>query len=93
MILSRSLARRRIAKGERPSFFGAWGLVAVDFVLVMLVVIPLALVVITWAEGDRISPAVAIVSLVFVFFVPTQILLILSGIWAAKSRWLEEEPR
>lgn len=90
MMLSRVIGRRRINAGERPSFVAAWGLVVADFVLVMAVVLPLAAVVITWAEGDRISPAMAIVSLVFVFFVPTQVLLILSGIWAAKSRWLDD---
>jgi len=28
MLISRTIAKGRIAKGVRPSFFGAWGLVA-----------------------------------------------------------------
>ena len=91
MLLSRMIGKGRVARAERPSFVGAWGLVLADFVLVLLVFVPIALVIITWTEGGRISNVTAIVSLVFVFFVPMQILLITSGIWAAKSRWIEEE--
>jgi len=91
MILSRTIGKERVARAERPSFVAAWGLVVADFLLVMVVFVPIALVIITWAEGGRISNVAAIVSLVFVFFVPMQVLLILSGVWAAKSRWIEEE--
>jgi hypothetical protein len=90
MILSRFLARRRIEAGTRPSFLAAWGLVVVDFVLVMAVVIPVALRILAWAEAGDLATIPAILALLFLFFVPMQVLLILSGLWASRSRWVDE---
>lgn len=93
MIISRMIGKQRIALSERPSWIGAWGLVALDLLVTTIVFGALAVVIITWAEGDRITNGQAMAGLFFLCFVPTQVLLIISAIWAAKSRWEEAEPR
>ena len=91
MILSRTFARRRIAAGVRPGWFAAWGLVALDAACLALV---FALV---WspfralAEGLNF-PLWAIIAALFALgFIPLQGVLIISSLWAAKSRWLDTD--
>ena len=88
MILSRAMARRRIASGIRPGWIGAWGLVAVDtltlFGAMALTFWLTAGLFVTWPTWA------AIVALILLFFIPLQIILITSALWAARSRWSDE---
>ena len=90
MILSRQVARRRIAAEVRPGWIGAWGLVLADTLMLLglmaLVFWAARGVVATWPTWA------AITLLVLVFFIPTQIVLITSALWAAKSRWTDDSP-
>lgn len=89
MILSRTLAKGRIAKGVRPSFFGAWGLVLADALLLVL------LFALLWSPFRQLTadwPIWATSAALFaVGFIPIQGVLITSALWAAKSRW-EDQP-
>ncbi|MEJ6399221.1 hypothetical protein [Yoonia sp. 208BN28-4] len=87
MIISRQLAKGRIAKGERPGFLAAWGPVLLDWVAI-IAVLALLFDPVMWAiyaaqPGDGITFAI----LFGVFFVPMQIVLIISSMWAVRSRW------
>ena len=89
MLLSRTVAKGRIAKGVRPSFFGAWGLVVADAALLAL------LFVLLWTPFRTLTaewPVWATSAALFaVGFIPIQGVLIISALWAAKSRW-EDQP-
>jgi len=90
MLLSRTLAKARIARGERPSFLAAYAPVAFDaactvFALVMLYR-PFQRLVETFD-----APVWAIVTaLLALGFIPAQAVLIFSSLWAAKSRWQDD---
>lgn len=86
MIVSRTVARHRIATGTRPGWFGAWSLVAVDALLLFAVMV----LAFGAAQGLLHSWPVwaAILALFLVFFIPLQIVLITAALWAAKSRWI-----
>ncbi|SEW45592.1 hypothetical protein SAMN04488515_3356 [Cognatiyoonia koreensis] len=90
MLLSRSIAKRRIAAGVRPSFVGAWGLVLADLLSVVLAVLiawgPFA----AWFRANEPAVGLTIALIVVLFFIPSQVFLILSALWAAKSRWIEK---
>ncbi len=87
MIISRTIARRRIAAKQRPSWFGAWGLVGLD-ALALIVIFALL-----WSPFQTLTatfnfPTWATAAALFaVGFIPMQAVLILSSLWAAKSRW------
>jgi len=93
MILSRILARKRIKAGVRPSFKAAWLPVLFD------------VAVIGWLLGWLFLPAVSatmamgltlfwrIIFLLFVIYLPLQIVIIISTIWAVRSRWEEKETK
>ena len=88
MILSRHIARRRIAAGVRPGWFAAWGPVAVDALsLVAVLVLLLRLAgpaVFDWPVWG------AVAALVLLVFVPVQLVLGLSAFWATRSRWVDQ---
>ena len=89
MILSRAFARRRMASGVRPGWIGAWGLVAAD-TLSVFGTMGLALWLMrglfaTWPVWASIT------ALTLLFFIPLQIILITSALWAAKSRWTDKK--
>ena len=90
MILSRTIARRRIALRKRPTFFGAWNLVFADAVITFGIVVLLFTRARARLEVAEFDPPIWIIGLtLFLFvFVPTQIILILSALWAAKSRFV-----
>ena len=92
MILSRTLAKQRMAADVRPSFVGAWGLVLIDLLLVGLLVWLTFPLFYQWATVNKPNPATTIGLIFILFFVPTQFFLILSALWAAKSRWVDMEP-
>ena len=90
MILSRTLARRRIADGVRPSWAGAWGPVAFDAICLVLMFVvfyrPFQALVATYD-----APVWAtVVALLALGFIPAQAVLISSSLWAAKSRFRDE---
>ena len=90
MILSRHLARRRIAAGVRPGWVAAWGPVAVD-----ALTLSATLALVFWLAGDHVAGLptwAAVTTLVVVFFVPVQAVLIISAFWAARSRWAGDLP-
>ena len=88
MILSRTIARRRVAAGTRPSWFEAWGLVMFDAVLFFCIAglyAPMIVGGLAASKGARVY-----VALFAIYFIPMQIVLIISAMWAAKSRWSDE---
>ncbi len=93
MILSRTLAKARIARGARTGWLAAWVPVLIDAALFA------GFVILSWGTLmqwiDTLQPSnLATFALFFVlYFVPMQAVLILSSLWAAKSRWQETEPQ
>lgn len=85
MILSRTIARRRVAAGIRPSWLAAWGLVIFDTVLFFTIAGLSAPYVVGGLAASK--GAWLYVALFAIYFIPMQIVLITSALWAAKSRW------
>ena len=89
MILSRTLARARIARGERPGFLAAWGPVlwdALAYVAAAVLVWPLLRALL-----DGASVAATVLVLTGVYFLPGQAILIVSALWATRSRWQDRD--
>lgn len=91
MILSRTLAKRRIAAGVRPSWGAAWGPVAFDAACLVLAFVLLFRPFQSLTETFNFPVWATIVALLAVGFIPTQAVLIFSSLWAAKSRFNEDE--
>lgn len=91
MILSRALAKARMARGERPGWLAAWGPVAFDSAcLVAAFVIAYRPFQILVERFD--APVWAIVTaLLALGFIPGQAVLIFSSLWAAKSRFQDTD--
>lgn len=90
MIISRTLAKARIARGERPGWLAAWGPVGVD-ALCILLVFALAYGPFSNLVQTFDAPVWAVIAaLLALGFIPVQAILILSSLWAAKSRWRED---
>ena len=92
MLLSRTLAKARIARGERPSFLAAYGPVAFDAGLTVFAFViayrPFQALVQTFD-----APVwVIVTALLAIGFIPAQAVLIFSSLWAAKSRYQDEQP-
>jgi len=88
MLISRTLAKRRIAANERPSFWAAWVPVWTDLALVVLVFGGLWWVL--FGDGGA-HLAVTVLAGFALFFLPVQAVVIMSSMWAAKSRWDDGE--
>ncbi len=91
MILSRAIAKRRIADGKRPSWVGAWAPVAFDAA---------CLIAVFWVLFDPFQtltsqfnfPTWATVATLFALgFIPVQAVLIFSSLWASKSRFRDDD--
>jgi len=91
MILSRTLAKRRIAAGVRPSWGAAWGPVAFDAACLVLAFVLLFRPFQSLTGTFNFPVWATIVALLAVGFIPTQAVLIFSSLWAAKSRFNEDE--
>ena len=91
MILSRALGRGRVARGERPGWLAAWAPVAVDAVAVLAVTGALAAVLTGWLLAQAAPMWLVVAALVLVVFLPVQAVLIVSAMWAARSRWADRE--
>lgn len=91
MIVSRTIAKKRIDRQERPAWFAAWGLVAVDFLLfcayVLLIMEPLA----QFLYANQTNKLLTFAIMVVVVFIPMQIVLIVSSLWASKSRFQDTD--
>lgn len=91
MILSRTLAKRRIAAGVRPSWGAAWGPVMFDAASLA------AVFALLWSPFQSLAqtldlPLWAIIAaLLALGFIPIQAVLIFSSLWAAKSRWTDTD--
>lgn len=92
MLLSRTLAKSRIARGERPSWAAAWTPVAFDaacmVVIFLLLLRPFGILIQSW----EFPLWATIAFLLALCFIPTQAVLIMSSLWATKSRWTEPDP-
>ncbi len=91
MIVSRQIAKRRIASGERPGALAAWGLVLLDWVIVLAVLALLWQPVMRAIYAAQPGNGLTFLILFVIFFVPMQVVLIISSIWAVKSRWDEKD--
>ena len=91
MLFSRTVARKRIAAGKRPTRRAAWLLVLADAVIVGLVALVLWMPAVTATYILHLSLIWTILFLMVVIYVPAQIVLIISSLWAAKSRFEEDE--
>lgn len=90
MILSRTLAKRRIAAGVRPAWGAAWGPVAFDAACLIAVITLLFSPFRTLTQTYDFPLWATIAALFAVVFIPVQAVLIFSSLWAAKSRFLDE---
>ena len=89
MILSRALGRGRVARGERPGWLAAWGPVAVDAGVTLSLA---GLLAVALAGALQAAPLWLLVGALFALvFLPVQAVLIVSAMWAARSRWRETE--
>tara|TARA_R110002051_G_scaffold73277_1_gene133121 strand:+ start:3707 stop:3976 length:270 start_codon:yes stop_codon:yes gene_type:complete len=89
MIISRTLARKRIALCVRPSWFEAWGPVMADAVLFFAIAgfsAPYIVGELAASQGAWVYAA-----LFAIYFIPMQIVLIVSAMWAARSRWHDDD--
>ena len=91
VILSRILARKRIAAGVRPSFKAAWAPVAFDTVVIGIVLFALWGPITTFIYVMEFSLPLTIVALMVVIYSPLQVVVIIATIWAVISRWEEKE--
>ncbi|MEO1641251.1 MAG: hypothetical protein AAFU41_18610 [Pseudomonadota bacterium] len=91
MVLSRILARKRIAAGVRPSFKAAWLPVAFDVVCIGLFLAIMFLPAVSLTLIMELTLFWRILVLMVLIYAPLQIVIIVSTIWAVRSRW-EEKP-
>ena len=91
MILSRVFAKRRIASGVRPGWGAAWGLVLMDGLLLAALIALLFQPLMTLIYVIQPPTWVTVLILFVVIFIPIQVVLIVSSLWAARSRFVEEE--
>ena len=91
MILSRTLAKARIARGDRPGWLGAYAPVAFDAACLAAVFVAL------WGPFTALTETLnfplwaTIAAMLALGFIPIQAVLIFSSLWAAKSRWIDKD--
>jgi hypothetical protein len=91
VIISRTLARKRIAAGKRPSFKAAWLPVAADVLIIALLLAALWNPALTFIYLMQLSLFWLVLFLMAVIYAPLQIVIIVSTIWAVRSRWEDKE--
>lgn len=91
MILSRTIAKRRIARGDRPSWGAAWGLVIADFVLFAIYTFVVYSLAMGWILVVQPAPVWIYIAAFALVFVPMQAVLIFSSLWASRSRFLDTD--
>ena len=89
MILSRTIAKHRIAGGEHPKWIAAWLPVLADGAILFTVLYAMF----PFVSGALSNFAVGWIFAAFflLYFVPIQVVLILSALWAARSRNTHDE--
>lgn len=92
MLFSRQLARKRIAAGDRPSRRAAWVLVLADAVIIGLLLAAVWMPAVTFTYVMQMPLIWTVLFLMVVIFVPAQVVIIVSSMWAARSRWEEKDP-
>ena len=93
MILSRILARKRINAGVRPSFKAAWLPVAFDILVISLILAWMFLPAVSLTIIMELTLFWRILLLMVLIYAPLQIVIIVSTIWAVRSRWEEKESK
>ncbi|MFN3663041.1 hypothetical protein [Yoonia sp.] len=93
MILSRIIARRRIAAGRQPGFIAAWGPVLADIAIIAALLAVLWQPILTAIYVAHLPLYGTILVLLFTIYLPFQIVVVISTIWAVKSRWIEEDSK
>lgn len=93
MFISRIVARKRIKAGIRPSFKAAWLPVAADIIIIALILAMLFLPAVTLTIVMELTLFWRILALMVLIYAPLQIVIIVSTIWAVRSRWEEKESR
>jgi hypothetical protein len=91
MILSRTLAKARIVRGERPSWGAAWTPVAFDAACLFAVFILLNRPFQALTEMLHFPVWATAAALLALGFIPIQAVLITSSLWASKSRWTDTD--
>ncbi|MDE0968304.1 MAG: hypothetical protein OSA51_02740 [Octadecabacter sp.] len=91
MILSRTLAKRRIAAGVRPTWSAAWLPVVFDAVCLIFVFLVLFRPFQFLTDTFSFPIWVTIITLLAIGFIPVQAVLIFSSLWAAKSRYIDND--
>lgn len=91
MILSRALAKSRIARGVRPGWAAAWGPVAFDAGCLVAVFVMLYRPFQALVQTYDAPTWAIVVALLALGFIPVQAVLIFSSLWAAKSRWRDTD--
>ncbi|SMX40121.1 hypothetical protein [Octadecabacter ascidiaceicola] len=92
MLLSRTLAKSRISRGERPSWAAAWAPVAFDAACLVLAFVILYRPFQSLTETLNFPVWATVTALLALGFIPIQAVLIFSSLWASKSRWIDKEP-
>ncbi|WP_296426786.1 hypothetical protein [Yoonia sp.] len=90
MIISRTLARKRIAAGEHPSLREAWGPVVIDIIIIAVVLAAIWQPALMFVYVMQLPLFVTILFLMVLIYAPLQIVIIVSTIWAVRSRWEEK---
>ena len=93
MFISRIIARKRIKAGVRPSFKAAWLPVAADIIIIALILAMLFLPAVTLTIVMQLTLFWRILALMVLIYAPLQIVIIVSTIWAVRSRWEEKESK
>jgi hypothetical protein len=93
VFISRIIARKRIKAGVRPSFKAAWLPVAADIIIIALILAMLFLPAVTLTIVMQLTLFWRILALMVLIYAPLQIVIIVSTIWAVRSRWEEKESK
>jgi len=91
MILSRTLAKHRIAAGVRPGWGAAWAPVGFDAACLVLVFTLLYRPFQVLAETLNFPVWATVAALFALGFIPVQAVLIFSSLWASKSRFQDTD--
>jgi hypothetical protein len=91
MMMSRTLAKRRIAAGVRPTWGAAWAPVALDAACLVAAFVLLFRPFQSLTETFNFPVWATVTALLAIGFIPVQAVLIFSSLWAAKSRYSDDD--
>lgn len=78
-------------RDEQPSFVQAWGLVLADALVLVVMFVALYRPFQTAMDTLAVPTFMIVMALVLLVFIPMQAVLIVSALWAAKSRWVDTD--